>query len=396
MFYLGSYSSASYGWALPPGTTSAIPLRSPEYDEDGGVILFKSDADLRDLRYRPLGELGDQMRETDKRWLRDRMGYRHGWNSDHWQDVIAEAMTDKSDPQGIDTTPAKRPNNQGRNLLFCGDLISDRRIDLHRSPERHGINQRIRHMYRQQREHRHDETSHLRWLTRLQERIQGYSYRFFQGRLPDEKPLPHSTSVTETWPADEDPPGGDFTLNLQNYSDWGMFSASAYKVLSAELVKKAASSVGIRCDGQNFSSSDLEAWTVVATGVFAGISVACDNSSYAAYLGYIGSNTAYIRSATGTTTVTDVTTAAWTTPSNPVALKLRYDDNEVLTLFGDAGSSEPTTSRVVSGTQTGLDANTHCGAHIFSNAAAIGAVHMSDYTPSGGSSTLLKMMQYLG
>ncbi len=248
-------SGESY-WGSPDGTLGLIDVRTiPQMSRAGGAPgagIFVTDRPLNS-DYTLLGkQYDDNLTSAHKSAWESLIGIRP--ESSRLVDALWETLTVKSDPRGETGPRPLIPTHLRRiEMHLAGNVVS--RPFTIADPEWPKILEALQINYAEWRawcvsvgtQH------YLRALTAVLGKYPGLHYRQIQGDLPDEKPLPHDTIITDAFPY------GDGAVGAVTGGNWvdvrGQFFIDGNEI-SGAVVSTGAFPAYARYSGQALSTDD--------------------------------------------------------------------------------------------------------------------------------------------
>lgn len=385
-YYLAKWTwitgAESYWQAPEPALLEAtvdlrsLPLAGQAGTGEGWLFAsYRDVADPVDSVY--LGtSLSGVLTTAQKDAIAQRLGLTERITSDALLDVLWEVLTVHADPTGERAVKPLMPTSRLDLELHLGghSLVRAKRLRPNVDPEWPKVLAVLQEDYRRIRQQvllgRLADGQHRRVLDFWQEQF-GVSYRTFIPRdLPDERPLRHQTTISESFnKADSDILGPDLV--------WTELQGDADVVSNQCQFQNLGGVTLIRADS-DLSSSDHYAQIVVNNWDIANASVGPvvrkdGTATVTLYDGLYRTNVSqYVIQKLVNNTSTDLQTFSDTRPGLPATLKLQVNGS-TLKLF-------LSTTEKVSVTDTSITGNLRCGVREFQGSTASPKVSIDDFT----------------
>ena len=388
-YYLGPWIwdekfEGSGCWIPPAGTVGSIDLRTISHQSaKGGVSqgfgFFASSASL-DSEYFLLGE-------GDLRSLRVSINSRSGWKNRIGyepsgvtiSDILFDTLTNGSDPTGQNKVRSLMPGINRKLEVHLGghSLIYSENFVYGSHPHTLKVKEVLQENYRKIREFSLvNKNSHHRkvldfWAKKY--RIKNPHQEFIPGDLPVELPLPHSTTITESFDtADSDVLGPDLTwTELQGDTDVVSNQAQFQTLDGTSLIRADSDLSG----DDHYAEGDFTVnGGTVNTQEDPGSTVRNrSDATLTYYLGRVLTSTTVgyqlYKSVSGTLTQIG-STLVESLPSNPFEIETNINGSTLRVLANDVEK--------ISATDTAITGNVRCGARSFQGVSA-GKAEMDNF-----------------
>lgn len=358
------------GWYLPAGVQHALDLRPLAAQAQAGgaaqarALFLTSDAVTLPNATQIASDPDETLAGQRLTRIRTALGLDSS-SSVQLSDLLFEALTAQGDDTGARVCPNLMPGRDGRLDLRVGAIARSSVLDF-ASPTWTVVQRQYFRAYRQMyqesqagmRPPGHYRRVLMSWIEQFGLRDTDFA-RFVPGDLPQEGPLPHETTITESFnKADSTTLGPD--LSWTEYTDFGS-TANTFDVFSNQICAQASPPSGAhaRADSDVSSSNHTATLSITACGASGnkqmGVCVRCATASGDAYAYRLISHFAQvdvIKAVSGT--VTEIGSLVNVTIGLPQSIVMDVNGSTLTGTYGGTPTHSFSDTAITSGTRGGV------------------------------------------